>query len=131
MIRRFMPFAVALACATTAFAADPGSKPGTPPVETEPRDPEGALAPPAAYQNEGTGRPGATKVDVALIRGIRDALRRDRGAPAIDELEVAAVDGKVVLRGSVRTQAEKDAVTAKTGAVAGLRNVTNNITLAP
>jgi osmotically-inducible protein OsmY len=41
------------------------------------------------------------------------------------------VDGKVTLKGPVRSDAEKTAVEAKAAEVAGAANVINNISVAP
>ncbi|UPT73684.1 MAG: BON domain-containing protein [Elusimicrobiota bacterium] len=139
--------AIALAAPVAALAAASPQQDKTGAAEAgeaEPRDPsmpvEGAPSPRPGFEPpattipqtvkppvaEGTSRP-VTKSDEQLGRDLEAALLDERDAPRVEGLSIVVEDGKVRIRGRVTTQAEKDAVTAKAGAAAGLRNVTNEI----
>jgi hypothetical protein len=142
MNRNVILAAAALACASIAAAAPPPEKKTEPTAAyPEPRNPVGAFEPPAQsipqpvagkpspLANEGTGRP--VMADADLIRGLTASLLDDPSAPAVKGLTISVVGGKATIRGTVASQKDKDVVTAKAGAVAGLRNVTNEIVVAP
>ena len=104
--------------------------PVEPPSPSVPKPLPGKPAPlPANF--EGTGRPVPAKTDTELIRGLTSALLDDPSAPAVQGLTISVKDGRATLRGVARSRQDKDAVTAKAGAVAGLRNVSNMITVSP
>ena len=46
-------------------------------------------------------------------------------------IKIVTMDGKVTLKGPVRSDDEKSAINAKAVAVAGADNVTNNLEIAP
>jgi hyperosmotically inducible periplasmic protein len=71
-------------------------------------------------------------VDRDLTRKIRVALRDDKSLSMYaHNIKIISQDGKVTLRGPVRTDDEKAAIEAKAVAVAGEGNVTNRLHVAP
>lgn len=144
-MNRAFPLAAALFLATAgaslppakpdeaAAAPDPRNPAGPfdPPSQSIPQPAAGVPQPPRAPANEGTGRPVASKSDPDLARGLTAALFDDPSAPAIQGLSISVAGGRATLRGVARSQREKDIATAKAGAVAGLRNVDNEITVSP
>lgn len=109
-------------CGWVAASAAPTTKPEEALDAPEPRYPESSLSP---------GRPAALRSDADLARGLTAALLDDPEAPRIGGLTIGVVNGKATLRGVARSQADKDVATAKAGAVAGLRNVKNLISVEP
>lgn len=85
--------------------------------------PETVKTPPP---NEGTSKPPA-KTDAEIARALEKSLMDDPSAPRVENLSISVADGKVVVRGKVATRADKDRVSAKAGAAAGLRNVANEL----
>lgn len=98
---------------------------------------------PAPNQPDNTGvnrrdtGPGATpptptdqaenETDRRITADIRKAIIDDNLSVNADNCKIITKDGVVTLRGPVNSQAEKDAVEAKARAVAGVRNVTNEL----
>jgi hypothetical protein len=105
-------------------------EPVEPPSPSVPKPLPGKPAPPPPGF-EGTGRPVPAKTDTELIRELTTALLDDPSTPRVQGLTISIKDGRATLRGVARSIRDKDAVTAKAGAVAGLRNVSNMITVAP
>lgn len=84
---------------------------------------EGALTADQAKQNT---------PDVELAKKIRAALTDDDTLSTYAQnVKVIVRDGKVTLKGPVRTAAEKTAVAAKAIEIAGKEHVTNNLSIAP
>jgi osmotically-inducible protein OsmY len=90
--------------------------------------------------NKGDGSAGAVtadqqknnKSDLETSRQIRRAIVADTSLSTYaHNIKIVTQQGKVTLRGPVRTEAEKDAVLAKAAEVAGPANVTNAVTIVP
>src|ERR1700684_275468 len=70
--------------------------------------------------------------DRAITQKIRKAIHDDTGLSTYaHNIKIIAQDGKVTLRGPVRSEDEKDNLQAKAVAVAGKENVTNQLEVAP
>ena len=70
--------------------------------------------------------------DLELSKNVRRALMQDKSLSTYaHNVKVIAQDGKVTLKGPVRTQDEKQAIAAKAVEVAGQGNVVNELTVAP
>ena len=70
--------------------------------------------------------------DRELAKKIRSAIHGDKSLSMYaHNVKIIAEDGKVTLKGPVRTEDEKNAIEAKTKAVAGDGNVINQIEIAP
>jgi hyperosmotically inducible protein len=73
-----------------------------------------------------------TPADRDLAQKIRSSLNRDKSLSTYaHNIKVICQDGKVTLRGPVRSEDEKAAVEAKATAIAGGGNVTNQLEIAP
>ena len=70
--------------------------------------------------------------DRAITRKIRAMIVDDKSLSTYaHNVKIITQDGKVTLKGPVRTEKEKADVEAKAGAVAGATNVTSEIQIAP
>jgi hyperosmotically inducible protein len=70
--------------------------------------------------------------DRELAQKIRKAIHEDKNLSTYaHNIKVIAQDGKVTLRGPVRSEEEKNNLQAKAVAVAGDGNVTNQLEIAP
>jgi hyperosmotically inducible protein len=70
--------------------------------------------------------------DRDIAKRIRMALHNDKALSTYaHNIKIISQDGKVTLRGPVRTDEEKRAIEAKATAVAGEGNVTNQLEVAP
>jgi osmotically-inducible protein OsmY len=70
------------------------------------------------------------KSDVKLAAQIRREIVRDKSLSTYaHNIKIVAREGKVTLRGPVKTDAEKSAVEEKATSVAGAGNVTNELTV--
>ena len=70
--------------------------------------------------------------DDALAAQIRKAIMDEKDlAMYVTNLKVIVTDGRVSLKGPVKTEAEKKAIGAKADKLAGEANVMNNLTVAP
>ncbi len=70
--------------------------------------------------------------DLAITKKIRMAIHRDKSLSVYaHNVKVISQDGKVTLRGPVRSEAEKNNIGDKAIRVAGEGNVDNQITLVP
>jgi hyperosmotically inducible protein len=71
------------------------------------------------------------KVDLETTRQIRKALTADKSLSTYaHNVKVVTRDGKVTLKGPVRSEDEKKAVVAKATEVAGAANVTDQLSVA-
>lgn len=83
------------------------------------------------------GRPTADQqkmnaTDRDITKKIRSALHNDASLSTYaHNIKIIAIDGKVTLKGPVRSDEEKNKVAAEATTVAGEGNVTNEITIAP
>ena len=70
--------------------------------------------------------------DRAITQKIRRAIHHDRSlSPYGRNIKIFIQDGKVTLRGPVRSEEEKGNLQAKAASVAGQENVTNQLEVAP
>lgn len=102
--------------------------PFEPPAQSIPQPLPGRPAPPPV---EGTGRPREEKSDQRIIIELTDALLKSPGAPPVTGLGITVVGGKATLRGTVRSQRDKDEAGARARAIAGWENVTNDLVIKP
>ena len=73
-----------------------------------------------------------TPADRALTQKIRKAIHRDKGISIYGRnIKIFMQNGKVTLRGLVRSEQEKDNLQAKAAAASGEENVTNQLEVAP
>jgi hyperosmotically inducible protein len=70
--------------------------------------------------------------DLDLAKNVRQALMKDKSLSTYaHNIKVVAQNGKVTLKGPVRTADEKQAVAAKATEVAGAGNVIDELSVAP
>jgi len=70
--------------------------------------------------------------DRAITQKIRKALHEDHSLSTYaHNIKIITQDGKVTLRGPVRSEDEKNNIQTKAVAVAGEQNVTNQLEIAP
>lgn len=90
--------------------------------------------------NQGDASQGATTAeqqkgnpaDRETTRKIRSALMKDKSLSTYaHNIKIITRDGKVILKGPVRSEDEKAAIEAKAATVAGADNVTDQLTVAP
>jgi osmotically-inducible protein OsmY len=74
----------------------------------------------------------ANPADRELTRKIRAALHQDKSLSTYaHNIKIVTQDGRVTLRGPVRSQEEKTLIESKAAEVAGGGNVTNELEVAP
>ena len=97
-------------------------------------------APDNTKNNKGDARKGAVTsdqqksnpADTELTKKIRASIMSDKSLSTYaHNVKVITQDGKVTLKGPVRSEQEKTNVEAKAAAVAGSENVTSEIEVAP
>jgi hyperosmotically inducible periplasmic protein len=72
------------------------------------------------------------RTDRAITQKIRKAIHADKSLSTYaHNIKIITQDGKVTLRGPVRSEDEKNNLQAKAVAVAGQENVTNQLEIAP
>jgi hyperosmotically inducible periplasmic protein len=87
--------------------------------------------------DQSAGAPTADKqkmnpADRDLTKKIRAALHNDSSLSTYGHnIKIISQDGKVTLKGPVRSEDEKSAIEAKATEIAGAGNVTNQLTVAP
>jgi hyperosmotically inducible protein len=70
--------------------------------------------------------------DVALTRDIRRSLMADKALSTYaHNVKIIAENGKITLKGPVRSDDEKNTVLAKAASVAGQANINDEMTVAP
>jgi osmotically-inducible protein OsmY len=70
--------------------------------------------------------------DVEMSRQIRRSIIADKALSTYaHNIKIVTQQGKVTLRGPVRTEGEKATVEAKAAAVAGAANITSEVTVVP
>jgi osmotically-inducible protein OsmY len=107
---------------------------GTPAVrQQDPQQP----APDNTKRNKDQTDPSADQqkmnpADRAITQKIRKAIHEDKGLSTYaHNIKVITQDGKVTLRGPVRSEDEKSNLQAKAAEIAGQDNVTNQLEVAP
>jgi hyperosmotically inducible periplasmic protein len=97
-------------------------------------------APDNTKQNQGDANNGAmtaqqqkmNPADRDTTKQIRSAIMKDKSLSTYaHNIKVITRDGKVTLKGPVRSEDEKASIEAKAASVAGADNVTNELTVAP
>ncbi len=97
-------------------------------------------APDNSKTNQGDANKGAVTaeqqkmnpVDRNITKQIRSAIYQDKSLSTYaHNIKVITQDGKVTLKGPVRTEDEKTGIEAKAAAVVGAENVTNRLRVAP
>jgi hyperosmotically inducible periplasmic protein len=97
-------------------------------------------APDNSKMNQGDANQGATTADQQKMnpadrettKNIRSAIYKDKSLSTYaHNVKVITQDGKVTLKGPVRSDDEKSNIEAKAIAVAGAGNVTDSLTVAP
>ncbi len=74
----------------------------------------------------------ANSSDTDIAKQIRSSIMKDKSLSTYaHNVKIIAQNGKVTLKGPVRSEEEKGNVAAKAAAVAGDNNVTNELTVAP
>ena len=75
--------------------------------------------------------PTMTEADQVLAQRVQDTLRQDAAvAPSVQNVQIHAKNGEIILRGTVSTQQEKVALESKAHQVAGVSRVNNQLTVA-
>jgi osmotically-inducible protein OsmY len=83
-------------------------------------------APPSADQQK------SNPADRAITQKIRKAVHDDSSLSTYaHNIKIITQDGKVTLKGPVRSEEEKNTLQAKAGEIAGEGNVTNELEIAP
>lgn len=97
-------------------------------------------APDNSKTNQGDGSKGAVTAeqqkmdptDRNITKQIRSAIYKDKSLSTYaHNIKVITQDGKVTLKGPVRSEDEKAGIEAKAAAVVGAENVTNQLEVAP
>jgi hyperosmotically inducible periplasmic protein len=121
----FFPLGSAVLCASLLAAPAMNAQ--------DPQQP----APDNTKANKGQATPGADQqkmnpADRAITQKIRKSLHDDTTLSTYaHNIKIITQDGKVTLRGPVRSDDEKNVIQSKAEAVVGAENVTNNLTIAP
>jgi len=73
-----------------------------------------------------------SKADTELVRKVRKALLADKTLSIYaHNVKIMAQDGRVTLRGPVRSEAERDEIEQKAAVVAGKDHIINQLEIAP
>ncbi|MFY9732592.1 MAG: BON domain-containing protein [Candidatus Acidiferrales bacterium] len=97
-------------------------------------------APDNTKTNQGDSNKGATTADQQkmnaadrnITKEIRSSIMKDKSLSTYaHNIKVITQDGKVTLKGPVRSEDEKAAIESKAVAIAGANNVTNQLEVAP
>lgn len=107
----------------------PSTTPGTTPGTTDPNRPATTTPPETTRTPPGTSNDqGQTEADRRLAADVKRILAEDQMLTTdAANINVMVKDGTVTLRGTVRSQAAKDAAEAKARTVAGVTDVQNEI----
>ncbi len=119
-----LAIASALSVNTIHLKAQEGTKPPADNTKTNQRD-RSASEPTADQAKNGTS-------DRETMQKIRKSLMDDKSLSTYaHNVKVIAQDGKVTLKGPVRSEEEKQTVEQKATEIAGSGNVTDEITIKP
>ena len=97
-------------------------------------------APDNTKTNQGDANKGATTADQQkmnaadrnITKEIRSSIMKDKSLSTYaHNIKIITQDGKVTLKGPVRSEDEKAAIESKAVAIAGANNVTNQLEVAP
>jgi hyperosmotically inducible protein len=123
--RLLLPLGSMVFCASLMATAAPRYQDNqqTPPDNTKKNKDRGS---PTADQQK------MNPADRAITQKIRKAIHEDQSLSTYaHNIKIITQDGKVTLRGPVRSEDEKNNLQAKAVAVAGQENVTNQLEIAP
>jgi hyperosmotically inducible protein len=90
--------------------------------------------------NQGDGNKGATTADQQkmnaadrnITKEIRSSIMKDKSLSTYaHNIKIVTQDGKVTLKGPVRSEEEKSSIESKAVAIAGANNVTDQLEVAP
>lgn len=123
--RLLLPLGLLVSCASV-FAITPPRHQDTQQTPADNTAKNKDQAPPTADQQK------MNPADRAITQKIRHAIHKDKSLSTYaHNIKIITQDGKVTLRGPVRTEEEKTNLQAKAMAVAGEENVTNQLEIAP
>jgi len=97
-------------------------------------------APDNTRNNQGDANKGATTADQQkmnaadrnITKEIRSSIMKDKSLSTYaHNIKIITQDGKVTLKGPVRSEEEKSSIESKTVAIAGASNVINHLEVAP
>lgn len=97
-------------------------------------------APDNTKNNQGDANKGATTADQqkmnaadrTITKEIRSSIMKDKSLSTYaHNIKIITQDGKVTLKGPVRSEEEKASIESKAVAIAGANNVTNQLDVAP
>jgi osmotically-inducible protein OsmY len=97
-------------------------------------------APDNTKNNQGDAKKGATTADQQkmnsadhnITKEIRSSIVKDKSLSTYaHNIKIITQDGKVTLKGPVRSEEEKASIESKAVAIAGQNNVTNQLEVAP
>jgi hyperosmotically inducible protein len=123
--RLLLPLGLMVFCTSLMATAAPRYQDNqqTPPDNTKKNKDQGS---PTADQQK------MNPADRAITQKIRKAIHEDQSLSTYaHNIKIITQDGKVTLRGPVRSEDEKNNLQAKAVAVAGQENVTNQLEIAP
>ena len=123
--RLLLPLGLLVSCAAMLATASPRHQDNQqPPADNTAKNKD--QAPPTADQQK------MNPTDRAITQKIRKAIHGDHNlSNYAHNIKIITQDGKVTLRGPVRTEDEKKTLQTKAVAVAGEENVTNQLEIAP
>jgi hyperosmotically inducible periplasmic protein len=125
-LQRFLlPLGLLVSCASVFAMTPPRQQdPQQTPADNTAKNKD--QAPPTADQQK------MNPADRAITQKIRQSIHQDKSLSTYaHNIKIVTQDGKVTLRGPVRTEEEKTRLQAKAVAVAGQENVTNQLEVAP
>jgi hyperosmotically inducible protein len=121
--RLLLPFGSLLVCASLMATPSPRYQDQQPPDNT--KNNKDQTSPTADQQKMNPS-------DRAITQKIRKAIHQDKDLSTYaHNIKIITQDGKVTLRGPVRSEDEKSSLQAKAVTVAGQENVTNELEVKP
>jgi len=93
---------------------------------------QAAQAPAQPAQAQAPAQPAPATPDTELAAKIHKAIADDKAIAGYEKtIKIIVSDGLVSLKGSARSEADKKAIGAKADAIAGEKNVMNNLVIVP
>jgi len=124
--RLFLPLGLLMFCVLSPMAAPIAHAQDTQQPAPDNTKKNKDQAPPTADQQK------MNPTDRAITQKIRKAIHEDQSLSTYaHNVKIITQDGKVTLRGPVRSEDEKNNIQAKAVTVAGQDNVTNQLEIAP
>jgi len=101
-------------------------------VETQAAQAPAQPAPAQPAQAQAPAQPAPATPDTELAAKIHKAIADDKAIAGYEKtIKIIVSDGLVSLKGSARSEADKKAIGAKADAIAGEKNVMNNLVIVP